>query len=191
MAITIRGRVGSRQYPALYRFIGPLDLRSFHGRSMLCLLVEKALHLTEEDKQRYGSIFMSLTHAKDESQATIRRFALSISEEDHPATVAKVTEYGVERVEHPLFQHLLEVAAGLLMAESANVLLRPAPAGVPTITAPAQPESPPLPPVSVEPVASIKHKQNSAAVGVIESKADHGELAQIPAGDLDALFGVG
>lgn len=190
MAVSIRGRVGARQYPALYRFIGPLDLRSFHGRSMLCLLVEKALQLTEEDRQRYGSLFMSLAQAKNESQVKIRRFAVSISEEDHPATVAKVIEYGVERVEHPLFQHLLEVAAGLLMAESANVLPHSSTAGVSTISASAQPQSLSLPPASDEPVSSIKkHKQNSVAVGVIESRADHGKLVQIPASDLDDLFG--
>lgn len=191
MVVTIRGKVGSKQYPALFRFLDPLDLRTFHGRSLLCLLVDKAISLTEEDRIRYGAVFLSLQPSSEAGLKGARRFLISISEDDHPETVERVVRFGAEKVEQPRFLHLLEVAAGLMITDSGSLLTKP-------VNVPPQPaieESARVgageqlaPPVVSTTEVRKQSTYPSAAAGVIGSTVNHGAIADIAEGDLEELF---
>lgn len=189
MEVTLNGRVSAKQQPALFRFLEPLDLRSIHGRSMLALLVEKAISLNGDDKMRYASFFMAFAGKEEHRKSAFRRFAVLLSEEDHPELMARLDGFGVDRVGHPQFIHLLEIAAGHFLAESGH--FHQPQAHVPVAHKEEQiKQGPQAVQPSPPPPSSVK-RIDAGASAVIASAANHGELADINAGDLDELFGVG
>jgi len=94
MEVPISGRVYPRQTPSLYLFIERIDMRSFHGRSMLCLLIERALSLTEADRQRYGLLLLGALKAIP-GDAKPRRFSFILTAKDHPEAARKLAEFGL------------------------------------------------------------------------------------------------
>lgn len=182
MSHTLGGRVHFRSTPALYRFLGRIDLRSFHGRAMLCSLIERALVLTPQDKQRYSALLVnSISDASDGTGA--RRFTVSIVESEFPDVVAALNEYGAENCKHQKFMHLLEVAAGILSDDG-----KPATpvAGTPAVAAvtPQRDVKGSSPP----PAAAVPKTPPAIPVGserVIASSMDHGAGVVMQADDLE------
>lgn len=187
MAVMLNGRVSSKQQPALFRFLAPLDLRSIHGRSMLALLVEKAISLNGDDKMRYASFFMAFANKEEQMMSGQRRFAVILSGEEHPELLEKLENFGVQKVEQPQFLHLLEIAAGQFLAASGHFQPAQAHAQVPPKIEPPKQDVSPTPP----PPPPAVRRGDGGRSGVVESAANHGELAHINAGDLDELFGGG
>lgn len=84
---------------------------------MLSLLIERALSLTEEDRQRYGLLMMGGLKAVPVG-AKPRRFTFVLTERDQPEAARKLAQIGVDNITSSRFIHLLEVAAGLMYAEA-------------------------------------------------------------------------
>lgn len=189
MEVMLGGKISYRQKPFLYRFLERTDLRSFHGRSMFCLLIKKAVALTSEETQKYSAIYLSMEVAPKLPKLP-RRFRVSLTEQDHPETVRLVNAYGVEKLNTPRFLHLIETAAGLMFADSAASTPQ-----VPHSQPPSLPPTlPPEPLATPEKVKVVKPKakpitHSMMASGVIESSVSHDNMAVMGADDLESVFG--
>lgn len=178
MEFPINVRVYPRQTPSLYLFIGRVAMRTFHGRSMLCLLIERALSLTEADRQRYGLLMMG-TRDIVPADAKPRRFSFILTAKDHPEAARKLEEFGQANIAHARFIHLLEVAAGLMYADSQGRMAEaaPLPAFLP-------------PPVQLEPPPPVQQKPAAAKGDTVFSTAHYDKSIEVAPGAMDALFGL-
>jgi hypothetical protein len=139
----ITAKVSASEMPALYRYLENLNLRTIHGRAMLCIVIDRAVSLTPADKARYGSALFGALRSSEPGTGR-RRLALSITRDEHPGTMDNLEQLRVDPGKHSGFLHLLEVAAGLLYLDSLGM-----PAAAPLSAPPAAP----VPPVAAPAVA--------------------------------------
>lgn len=191
MEVMLGGKISYRQKPFLYRFLERTDLRSFHGRSMLCLLIQKAVALTSEETNKYSAIYLSM-EVTPKLPKLPRRFRVSLTEQDHPETVSLIKAYGAEKLNTPRFLHLIETAAGLMFADSAA-------STQPQVTPQLTSQSPAAPLPSEPVITEVKAKEPKPkskslphrlmSDGVIESSVSHVNMAEMGADDLASVFG--
>jgi hypothetical protein len=139
----ITAKVSASEMPALYRYLENLNLRTIHGRAMLCIVIDRAVSLTPADKARYGSALFGALRSSEPGTGR-RRLALSITRDEHPSTMDNLEQLRVDPVKNSGFLHLMEVAAGLLYLDSLGM-----PAAAPLSAPPAAP----VPPVAAPAVA--------------------------------------
>ncbi|MDA8257725.1 MAG: hypothetical protein M0Z99_19200 [Betaproteobacteria bacterium] len=139
----ITAKVSASEMPALYRYLENLNLRTIHGRAMLCIIIDRAVALTPTDKARYGSALFGALRSSEPGTGR-RRLALSITRDEHPSTMDNLEQLRVDPVKNSGFLHLMEVAAGLLYLDSLGM-----PAAAPLSAPPAAP----VPPVAAPAVA--------------------------------------
>jgi len=133
----ITAKVSASEMPALYRYLENLNLRTIHGRAMLCIVIDRAVSLTPADKARYGSALFGALRSSEPGTGR-RRLALSITRDEHPGTMDNLEQLRVDPGKHSGFLHLLEVAAGLLYLDSLGMPAA-APLSAPTTTTTAPP----------------------------------------------------
>jgi len=186
MEFPINGRAYPKQTPALYSFVERLEMRSFHGRSMLCMLIERALSLTEEDRQRYGLLMMGALKAVPIG-AKPRRFTFILTERDHPEAARKLAQVGVDNISSSRFIHLLEVAAGLMYAEAQTQgqFAMPASSLASPDSPPGSGDSVPTVPATSQPL--VVRKPVETLSGTQLSASSYGDVEQLP---FDALGGM-
>jgi len=189
MEFPINGRAYPKQTPALYLFVERLEMRSFHGRSMLCMLIERALSLTEEDRQRYGLLMMGALKAVPVG-AKPRRFTFVLTERDHPEAARKLAQIGADNIPPSRFIHLLEVAAGLMYAEAQTQSQPAIPVSSPASSSDSPPmpggDSTPTPPPKSQPLALSQPV--AAPAGTQLSARSYGDVEVLPVDALGGMF---
>lgn len=192
MEIFLSGKVPAAQSPWLHYFLSRTNMRSFHGRSMMCRLIDRALTLTDEDIRRYSALHLSGKSSPSDDKDK-RRFRFVISDDEHPETFRRLEGFGIEQTDSPRFLHLLEMAAGVIYLDSIErvpATASPFPvaqtvAQVAPMSAPAQVAPPPLAPkAEVAPRPALPH----IAAGVVESSVTRSVMAELDESDLAEIF---
>lgn len=115
MVFVIGGKVSEKNAPSLHHFLERLNLRSIHGRSVFCRLVDRAVALTEEDKRRYDAASISVLR-RPLTGAKPRRFLFEVTKAEQPVTYEALTRSQSKCCAALVAQ--LDVAAGLLMLDA-------------------------------------------------------------------------
>jgi len=152
------------------------------------MLIERALSLTEEDRQRYGLLMMGALKAVPVG-AKPRRFTFVLTERDHPEAARKLAQIGVDNITPSRFIHLLEVAAGLMYAEAQTQSQPAMPVSSPTSSdSPPMPsgDSTPTPPPKSQPLVLSKPVATPAGTQLSASK--YGDVEVFPADALGGMF---
>lgn len=186
----IAGRISATEMPSLYRYLENLNMRTSHGRAMLCIVIDRAVALTPADKARYGAaVFGALRSIASDTKP--RRLSISITRAEHPTTIDGLESRLFDPGNHSGFLHLMEVAAGLLHLDSLGMPLAapvPPPAAPDTSAASAadQQKSPPLPlPATGHAMPGIDDAHN-----IISSADRGGGHMPLQAEDLVGLMGT-
>lgn len=188
MSFSFSGRVSAKHHPALYRFLERINLRSYHGRSMLCLLIDRAITITDADKHRYGA--QILIAIPPDASSGERRIRVAIDEEEQPETARRVSEYGETNLSQQHFFHLLEIAAGLIYFDA--MLAMPSAPVLPVVATDAAEPSPSPAGEQAKVVVMappIEEALSAAARSVIGSSSTMGHIPQVNASDIDDMFG--
>lgn len=118
MVFVIGGVASEDCTPSLHIFLERLSLRTIHGRSAFCRLVDRALALTEEDKRRFDAASISVLR-RPLAGLKPRRFLVEVTKDEQPGTYKALTHSQVRgRAE---LVALLDVAAGLLILDSSTM----------------------------------------------------------------------
>lgn len=185
----ITAKVSASEMPALYRYLENLNLRTIHGRAMLCIIIDRAVALTSTDKARYGSALFGALRSTHPG-AERRRLALSITRAEHPSTMDSLERLRVDPGKHSGFLHLMEVAAGLLYLDSLGMptaapLSAPPTALPPPVAALAVADSPKAPPATATARPEIHDAHN-----IISSSDRGGSNEPLQAADVAELMGT-
>lgn len=185
----ITAKVSASEMPALYRYLENLNLRTIHGRAMLCIIIDRAVALTPTDKARYGSALFGALRSSEPGTGR-RRLALSITRDEHPGTMDSLERLRVDPGKHSGFLHLMEVAAGLLYLDSLGMpvaasLPAPPAAPVPPIAAPAVAVLP-----KIAPAISPERPEIRDAHNIISSSDRGGGNEPLQAADVAELMGA-
>jgi hypothetical protein len=178
----------------MYRLLARADLRSFHGRSMFCSVVEKAVGLSAEDKQCYGILLMANT-IDSTAERTIRKFRVTLTDKEHPVAVKGLLDRGLHEGDNSRLLHLLEVAAGVLFGSAgrtSEASVAPAPSPAASQVAASAPSSPPTPSFKKRPTASGETRATylpPALQAIISSTVTRADVEEVDLGDLGDLFG--
>jgi len=118
MVFVIGGVASVERTPSLQIFLERLSLRTIHGRSAFCRLVDRAVALTEEDKRRYDAASISVLR-RPLTGSKPRRFLVEVTKDEQPDTHKALTHSQVRgRAE---LVALLDVAAGLLILDASTM----------------------------------------------------------------------
>lgn len=118
MGFVIAGIVSEKHTPSLHHILESLNLRSIHGRSVFCRLIDRALALTEEDKRKYDAASISVLR-RPLKGAKPRRFLVEVVSTEQPVTYEALTRSGFQSKSNAALIGLMDVAAGLLMLDAA------------------------------------------------------------------------
>lgn len=175
--------------PALYRYLENLNLRTIHGRAMLCIIIDRAVALTPTDKARYGSALFGALRSSEPGTGR-RRLALSITRDEHPSTMDNLERLRVDPGKNSGFLHLMEIASGLLYLDSL---------GMPVAAPLSAPPAAPAPPVAAPAVADIPKELPASATArpeihdahnIISSSDRGGGNEPLQAADVAELMGT-
>lgn len=118
MVFVIGGVAREECTPSLHIFLERLSLRTIHGRSAFCRLVDRALALTEEDKRRFDAASIGVLR-RPLAGSRPQRFLVEVTQDEQPATYKALTHSQVRgRAE---LVALLDVAAGLLILDASTM----------------------------------------------------------------------
>jgi hypothetical protein len=185
----ITAKVSASEMPALYRYLENLNLRTIHGRAMLCIIIDRAVALTPTDKARYGSALFGALRSSEPGTGR-RRLALSITRDEHPSTMDNLEQLRVDPGKHSGFLHLMEVAAGLLYLDSLGMPVAAPLSAPPTIPAPSMAVPVAADPSKAPPAAAPERPEIHDAHDIISSSDRGGGNQPLQTADVAELMGA-
>jgi hypothetical protein len=185
----IIAKVSASEMPALYRYLENLNLRTIHGRAMLCIIIDRAVALTPTDKARYGSALFGALRSSEPGTGR-RRLALSITRDEHPSTMDSLERLRVDPGKHSGFLHLMEVAAGLLYLDSLGMPVAAPLSAPPTIPAPSMAVPVAADPSKAPPAAAPERPEIHDAHDIISSSDRGGGNQPLQTADVAELMGA-
>jgi hypothetical protein len=185
----ITAKVSASEMPALYRYLENLNLRTIHGRAMLCIIIDRAVALTPTDKARYGSALFGALRSSEPGTGR-RRLALSITRDEHPSTMDNLEQLRVDPVKNSGFLHLMEVAAGLLYLDSLGMPAAAPLSAPPTIPAPSMAVPVAADPSKAPPAAAPERPEIHDAHDIISSSDRGGGNQPLQTADVAELMGA-
>jgi len=185
----ITAKVSASEMPALYRYLENLNLRTIHGRAMLCIVIDRAVSLTPADKARYGSALFGALRSSEPGTGR-RRLALSITRDEHPGTMDSLERLRVDPGKNSGFLHLMEVAAGLLYLDSLGMPVAAPLSAPPTIPAPSMAVPVTADTPKAPPAAAPERTEIHDAHNIISSSDRGGGNEPLQAADVAELMGA-
>lgn len=185
----ITAKVSASEMPALYRYLENINLRTIHGRAMLCIIIDRAVSLTPTDKARYGSALFGALRSSQPG-AERRRLALSITRAEHPSTMDSLEQLRVDPGRNSGFLHLMEVAAGLLYLDSLGMPVATPLSATPTAPAPSVAAVAVAVPPKAPPAAAPERPDIHDAHNIISSSDRGGSNEPLQAADVAELMGT-